>query len=71
MPHAVHSGALTPATAIAAIGAIRLWPSVSRLQNVSGASAVRLTWTYLAVVPSAPPESVESDEPSAPAAVPK
>ena len=40
MPQAVQSGALTPATPIAAMGVIRLWPSVSRPQNVSGASAV-------------------------------
>src|SRR5260370_31126819 len=72
MPQAVHTGALIPATAIAAIDVLRLWPRLSRLQNSSGASADKLICTYLAVVPSAPPASDQLlSEPMAPAAVAK
>src|SRR5438309_1781476 len=72
MPQAVQSGALMPATAIAAIDVLRLCPRLSSAQNVSGASAARLICTYLAVVPSAPPVSdVVLSAPIAPAAVAK
>ena len=53
MLQAVHSGALMPASACAAIGVLREVPSESRLQNSSGASAVTLICTWRAVVPSA------------------
>ena len=42
---AVHSGALMPASACAAIGVFREAPSESRLQKSSGASAVTLICT--------------------------
>src|SRR3981189_2793428 len=72
MPQAVHSGALIPATAIAAIGVLRAWPRLRMAQNNNGASALRLICTYLAVEPSALPESDELvSSPIAPAAVAK
>jgi hypothetical protein len=45
MPQAVHSGALTPATACAAIEVLRSWPSESSPQNSKGASAGMLIRT--------------------------
>src|SRR5437588_658708 len=69
---AVHSGGLIPATARAATVVRRSWPSESRLQNSSGASAVMSTRAYLAAEPAAPPESDElASSPMAPAAVEK
>ena len=53
MPQAVQTGALTPATAAAAMLVLRLWPRVSRDQNRRGASAERFMVTCRAVVPSA------------------
>src|SRR5579872_5698563 len=47
--HAVHSGALMPATACAAMAALRDSPPGRRLQNRSGASAVRLICTNCAL----------------------
>ena len=69
MPHAVHSGALTPASACAAIGVLRDWPAESRLQKSSGASAVTLICTWRAVVPSA--DDPFGSVPVAPATVEK
>ena len=45
IPQAVQRGALMPATARAAIGVLRDSPPGRRLKKMSGASAVRLTWT--------------------------
>src|SRR5260370_2949842 len=72
MRQAVHRGALIPATAIAAIGVLRAWPRLRIAQNTNGASAFKLICTYLAVEPSALPESDELvSSPIAPAAVEK
>src|SRR5690349_6237931 len=54
MPQAVQSGALTPASAVAAIEVLRVSPPGSRLQKSSGASARRVICACRAVVPSAP-----------------
>ena len=53
MPQAVHSGALTPATTCTAIGVLREAPAESRPKKSSGASAVTVSCTWRAVVPSA------------------
>src|SRR5437588_12886003 len=52
---AVHTGALIPATACAAMLVRRDCPPGSRLQNNSGAWAETLTWTNCAALQSVPP----------------